>query len=80
MAALRNMIYLKQKYNSRLFLEPTYPLINNNTFNSGAYWKELYGDANKTIPPDLLEPRGKEVYILIMVDNDHAGYKATQYS
>ena len=48
------MVYLKQKNNSRLFLDPTYPAIDKTTFDDGADWKEFCGDATKAITPDAL--------------------------
>ena len=80
MDALHIMVYLKQKNNSRLFLDPTYPVINKTTFNYGADWKEFYVDASEEIYPGVIEPRVKEVDILMMIDSDHAGDKATRCS
>ena len=39
MAAFHIMVYLNQKHNSHFSIYPTYPLIDNNTFNDGADWK-----------------------------------------
>ena len=61
MAALRIMSYLKQKQNYRFFLDPTYPVINKNTFGGSADWKEFYGNATKTIPHMRLSQVGKKL-------------------
>ena len=42
-AAIHIMGYLSAKYNSRIFFNPTYPLIDYNTFNDGGEWKAFYG-------------------------------------
>ena len=72
------MAYLKQRYNSHLFLDPTHPLIDKITFKYGADWKEFYSDATKAIPSYALEPRGKEDGLCMMVDIEDAGGKANR--
>jgi len=79
-AALNVMAYLRQKHNSRLFLDPTYPAIDRASFNDGAEWKEFYGDVTEAIPPNAPKPRGKDVDLRMMVDSDHAGDKVTRRS
>ena len=79
-AALHIMGYLKNKHNSRLFLDPTYPTIDHSSFNDGADWREFYGPVTEAIPPNAPLPRGKEVDIRMMVDSDHAGDKSTRRS
>ena len=74
------MEYMKQKHKSCSFLDPTYPVIDRTTFIDGAEWKEFYGDTTKEIPPDALDPRGKEFDIQMMVGSYHAWDKATRCS
>jgi hypothetical protein len=74
------MSYLKQKYNSRLSLDPTYPYIDYDKFNDGADWASFYSDATEAIPANAPKPLGKHVDMRMMVDSDHAGDKATRRS
>ena len=80
MTAMHIMEYLKQRYNSHLFLDPTHPLIDKTTFKYGADWKEFYSDATKAIPSYALEPRGKAYGLCMMVDSEYAGDKANRRS
>jgi hypothetical protein len=43
-------------------------------------WKSLYGDARQMIPSDAPVSRGKEVYLRLFVDYDHAGEHFTRRS
>ena len=43
-------------------------------------WGDLYKDSREAIPPNMPEPRGREVKITCFVDADHAGDKVTQKS
>ena len=79
-ACLHIFSYLKNKHNSRMFLDPTYPDIEPRTFNDGAYWKEFYGDVEEAIPSNAPKPRGKGVMLRMAVDSDHAGDKETRRS
>lgn len=79
-AALHIMGYLKQKYNSRIFFNPTYPTIKYDQFNDGADWKEFYGDVAEAIPTNAPDARGHPVDIRMLVDSDHAGDKETRRS
>ena len=74
------MTYLRQKHNSRLVFDPTYPGIDMKTFNTGGEWKEFYIDAEEAIPPNAIKPRGKVVDLRMMVNSDHIGTKATRRS
>lgn len=74
------MGYLKLKYNSRIFFNPTYPAINYDSFNDGANWKDFYGDIAEAVPPNAPEARGHPVDIRMLVDSDHAGDKITRRS
>ena len=64
-AALYIMGYLKQKHNSRLIFDPTYPLIDERDFPKYD-WTEFYGDISEAIPHDMPEPLGKEVELCMM--------------
>ena len=79
-AALHIMGYLRQKHNSRMFMDPSYPKIDRSTFNDGADWKEFYGEISEAIPHDAPEPRGRDVDLRMFVDSDHAGDKKTRRS
>ena len=78
-AAIHIMAYLKQKHNTRLVFDPTIPDINLNNFPKYD-WTEFYGDVKEALPPDMPEPLGKEVDLIMNVDSDHAGDKATRRS
>ena len=75
--ALFIMGYLKQKHNSRLVFDPTYPDIVHSDFPK-YNWTEFYHGAEEAIPPDMPEPLGKEVDLRMFVDSDHAGDKKTR--
>ena len=77
--ALFIMGYLKQKHNSRLVFDPTYPDIDHSDFPK-YNWTEFYHGAEEAIPPDMPEPLGKEVDLRMFVDSDHAGDKKTRRS
>ncbi len=78
-AALYVMGYLRLKYNSRLIFDPTYPYIDESTFQH-YNWEEFYRDVQETIPTNALPPLGKEVDLCMMVDSNHAGDKSTRRS
>jgi hypothetical protein len=40
-------------------------------------WKDFYGDVQEAIPPNMPEPRGNKVKMMMFVDSDHAGNLAT---
>ncbi len=78
-AALHVMGYLRLKYNSRLIFDPTYPHIDDSTFQHHN-WEEFYGDVQEAIPTNAPLPLRKEVVLRMMVDSDHAWEKSTQHS
>ena len=43
-------------------------------------WKAFYPGAKEAIPPNMPEPRGKDVDLRLFVDADHAGDKTTRRS
>ena len=73
--------YLALKHNTRLVMDPTYPIIDIATFKE-CDWREFYGDAREPIPRNVPPPRGKEVDLVrLFVDSDHAaGNKITRRS
>ena len=71
--------YLKIKHNSRMVFDPTYPDIDMSQFKE-CDWKAFYPGAKEAIPPNMPEPRGKDVDLRLFVDADHAGDKTTRRS
>ena len=78
-AALHVMGYLKQKHNSRLIFDPTYPDINVSSFPTYD-WTKFYGDVQEAFPHDMPEPLGKDLDICMFCNSDHAGEKRTKRS
>jgi len=78
-AALHVMGSLKQKHNSQLIFDPTYPNIDMSSFPTYDL-TEFYGDVQEAIPHDMLEPLGKDLNIHMLCDSDHAGKKHTRSS
>ena len=76
-AALHVMAYLKQKHNSRLVFDTTYPKIDESIFKD-CDWKDFYGYVEEAIPKNTPNPRGKDVDLRAKVDSDHAGDKETR--
>ena len=74
------MAYLRDKHNSRLFFDPTYPELDLDSFNDGAAWKDFYGEISEAVPPNAPEPRGKPIDLRMYCDSDHAGDKETRRS
>jgi hypothetical protein len=70
--ALHIMGYLKNKHNTRLVFDPTYPDIDKGDFPKYD-WTEFYGNAKELMPADMPPPLGKDVDLRMMVDSDHAG-------
>ena len=79
-AAINIMGYLRLHHNSRLLLDPTYPVLDHSSFNDGEERAEFYGDATKAIPLNIPEPRRKYIDLRLMCDSDHAGDKSTRRS
>jgi hypothetical protein len=76
--ALHVMGYLKLKYNSQLIFDPTYPHIDDSTFQHQD-WEEFYGDIQEAITTNALPPLRKKVDLHMMVDSNPAGDKLTQH-
>ena len=79
-AAINIMGYLRLIHNSRMFLDPTYPVLDHSSFNDGAEWAEFYGDATKAIPLNMPELRGEDIDLRLMCVSDHTGDKSTRQS
>jgi hypothetical protein len=75
--ALHVMGYLKQKNNTQLVFDPTYPTIDIDSFPQYD-WTEFYGDAEEAIPSNMPSPLGKDLDVRMMCDSDHAGEKRTR--
>ena len=73
-AALCVMSYLKQKYNSLLVFDPTYPKIDEIIFKD-CDWKYFYGNVEEEIPPNAPYPRGKDIDLWAKVYSNHEGDK-----
>ena len=54
------MGYLKNKHNTRLVFDPTYPDINMGDFLKFD-WTKFYGNAKELMPADMPPPLGKDV-------------------
>jgi hypothetical protein len=80
--------YLKHRGKSYLTLDPTRFDIDWKPRTPGQTspgeraeaMRELYPDAEETIPYDMPEPLGKEIDINVFVDADHAGNRVTRRS
>ena len=73
------MAYLKNHNKSRLVFDHSYPTFDNLN-ESNVDWQEYYPGAAEPIPPNVPEPRGKEVSMTCFVDADHAGCQLTRRS
>ena len=57
--------YIKNKHNSRMLFDPTYPEIDVTVFKQ-CDWREFYSDVSEPIPPSAPPPRGKEVVMVLL--------------
>ena len=71
--------YLKIHHNAWMVFDPTYPIPDMSMFQE-LDWCDFYGDVKEEIPTNAAEPRGKQVYLRIFFDSDHAGDKLTRQS
>jgi hypothetical protein len=71
------MGYLRLKYNSRFIFDPTYPHIDDSTFQHHD-WEEFYEDIQEAIPTNAPPPCQKEGDLRMMFNSDHAGEKSTR--
>lgn len=75
----RMMAYLKRFHNARLVLDPTYPDIDDGTFQPHD-WTNFYGRIKEDIPQDAPDPLGPEFIIRVIVDASHASNKVNRRS
>ena len=71
--------YLKKYNKSTMVFDDTRPSFDLARFQK-CDWSEYYPGAQEVIPPNMPEPRGKEVTMSCYVDADHAGCKVTRRS
>jgi hypothetical protein len=71
--------YLKRHERSTMVFDDTEPSFNPARFRE-CDWSEFYPDAEDALPPNMPEPRGKEVSTTCFVDADHAGCRTTRRS
>ena len=71
--------YLKNKHNSRMVFDPTYPEINMSVFKK-CDWKHFYGEIKEAVPLNTLKPCGKQVDLHIFAYSDQAGNNLTRRS
>ena len=71
--------YLKNKHNSRIAFDPTYPEINYGDFHQRE-WSNMYGNVKEEVPENAPEPLGKPFIMRAYVDADFAGEKLTRRS
>jgi hypothetical protein len=65
-------VYLGLHHNVRVVFDPTYPSVDMVTFIK-TDWKSKYGDVKEMIHSYDYFPHGKEVYLCLFVESDHAG-------
>jgi hypothetical protein len=71
-AVCRIFACLSNKHDSRMVFDPTCADVDMKLFKD-CNWREFYGKVKEPLPPNMPEPRGKEVEIRLCVDSDHAG-------
>jgi hypothetical protein len=71
-AAFHVFVYLGLHHNVRVVFDPTYPSVDMVTFIK-TDWKSKYGDVKEMIHSYDYVPHGKEVYLCLFVESDHAG-------
>lgn len=71
--------YLKAHDRSKLVFDSSTPTIDERRFTKYS-WEDFYRGAKEAIPPNMPEPRGKEVEIHCFVDADHGGDRLTRRS
>lgn len=78
-AALYIFAYLRKHKDQIMLFNPHNWDCNESAFRP-TDWKDIYGDIQEEIPPNLPEPLGLPVRITAYVDADHAGNKVTRRS
>jgi hypothetical protein len=71
--------YLGMHHNTRVEFDPKYPAVDMGTFIN-TDWKSMYVDVKEMTPSDDPVTRGKEVYLRLFVDSDHACEQFTRHS
>jgi hypothetical protein len=71
--------YLKKHERSTMVFDDTEPNYDPARFRA-CDWSEFYPEAEDQLPPNMPEPRGKEVTTSCFVDADHAGCRVTRRS
>ena len=70
--------YLSKNPKKRLVMDPHYPDVDENTFNTNADWVQFYEDLSEEDPPRMPQPLGKPVDTTCFEDADHASNTVTQ--
>jgi hypothetical protein len=78
-AVFRIFAYPKAHDRSKIVFDPSLPNIDERRFVKYS-WEDFYKGAREAIPPNMPEPRGKEVEIHGFVDTNHAGDRVTRRS
>ena len=76
-ALMHVFAYLNTHQRSRIVFDDSYPPI---PPEPRPDWSDFYPDAKEELPPDMPEPRGKPVELVVFVDADHAGDTVTRRS
>ena len=76
-AVMHIYAYLNTHTRSRLCFDPRYVPHKGLPKHD---WTDFYHDAKEQLPPDMPEPRGREVQITTFCDSDHAGDTTTRRS
>jgi hypothetical protein len=71
--------YLKKHKRSTMVFDDSEPSFDPKCFRK-CDWSKFYPNAEDLIPPNMPEPRGKEVSMTCFVDADHAGCRVTRRS
>ena len=74
------VFYLHKNPMKRMVFDPRKPRVDEQYFNTGADWKEFYGDIEEEDPPHMPEPLGRSVRMSCFVDANHAGNVITRRS
>ena len=78
-AVLHMVSYLKLRHNTRLVLDPSYPIIDHSNFRK-CDLTDFYEGAVEAVPPNALPLRVKEVDLCMFVISNHVGNKQTRRS
>ena len=72
--------YLKGHKKGRIIFDPRPLDISKATFEDAADWKRIYGEIKEEMPPNLVEPKMKEVFITVYFDAAFANDMLTRRS